>query len=48
MVRQDAHGLIREAYLLIDQKSNDLVLKMVEPEQIAPRTFYDGPFSDHG
>jgi LacI family fructose operon transcriptional repressor len=48
MVRQDAHGLIREAYLLIDQNSNDLVLKMVEPEQIAPRTFYDGPFSDHG
>lgn len=48
MVRQDAHGLIQEAYQLIDQNSNDLVLKMVEPEQIAPRTFYDRLFSDHG
>lgn len=48
MVRQDAHGLIREAYRIIDRSSNDLVLKMVEPEQIAPRTFYDRPFSEHG
>lgn len=48
MVRQDAHGLIMEAYRIIDRNSNDLVLKMVEPEQIAPRTFYDRPFSEHG
>lgn len=48
MVRQDAHGLIQEAYRVIDQNSTDLALKMVEPEQIAPRTFYDSPFSDHG
>ncbi|MCA3453454.1 MAG: LacI family DNA-binding transcriptional regulator [Rhodobacter sp.] len=48
MVRQDAHGLIREAYRIIDQNANDLVLRMVEPEQIAPRTFYDRLFSDHG
>jgi LacI family transcriptional regulator, fructose operon transcriptional repressor len=48
MVRQDAHGLIREAYRMIDDNTQDLVLKMVEPEQIAPRTFYDSPFSDHG
>jgi LacI family transcriptional regulator, fructose operon transcriptional repressor len=48
MVRQDAHGLIREAYRIIDQNSNDLMLTMVEPEQIAPRTFYDRAFSDHG
>lgn len=48
MVRQDAHGLIREAYRMIDENPRDLVLKMVEPEQIAPRTFYDSPFSDHG
>ena len=48
MVRQDAHGLIREAYRLIDQNPHDLVLKMVEPEQIAPRTIYDSPFSDRG
>lgn len=48
MVRQDAHGLIREAYEIIDKAPNDLVLKMVEPEQIAPRTFYDGPFADRG
>ncbi len=48
MVRQDAHGLIREAYRLIDQNPHDPVLKMVEPEQIAPRTFHDRLFSDHG
>jgi LacI family transcriptional regulator, fructose operon transcriptional repressor len=48
MVRQDAHGLIREAYRLIDESPKDLVMKMVEPEQIAPRTFYDSPFFDHG
>jgi LacI family transcriptional regulator, fructose operon transcriptional repressor len=48
MVRQDAHGLIREAYRMIDENLLELVLKMVEPEQIAPRTFYDSPFSDHG
>jgi LacI family transcriptional regulator, fructose operon transcriptional repressor len=48
MVRQDADGLIREAYRMIDENTLDLVLKMVEPEQIAPRTFYDSPFSDHG
>lgn len=48
MVRQDAHGLIREAYRMIDEHPHDLVLKMVEPEQIAPRTFYDSPFSDRG
>jgi LacI family transcriptional regulator, fructose operon transcriptional repressor len=48
MVRQDAHGLIREAYRMIDENALDAVLKMVEPEQIAPRTFYDSPFSDHG
>ncbi len=48
MVRQDAHGLIREAYRMIDEQPHDVVLKMVEPEQIAPRTFYDSPFSDHG
>jgi LacI family fructose operon transcriptional repressor len=48
MVRQDAHGLIREAYRLIDENRNDQVMTMVEPEQIAPRTFYDSPFSDHG
>lgn len=48
MVRQDAHGLIREAYRMIDDNALELVMKMVEPEQIAPRTFYDSPFSDHG
>jgi LacI family transcriptional regulator, fructose operon transcriptional repressor len=48
MVRQDAHGLIREAYRMIDENRNDLVVKMVEPQQIAPRTFYDSPFSDCG
>lgn len=48
MVRQDAHGLIREAYRMIDENPRDPVLKMVAPEQIAPRTFYNGPFSDHG
>jgi LacI family fructose operon transcriptional repressor len=48
MVRQDAHGLIREAYRIIDQNANDPVLRMVEPEQIAPRTFYDRAFSDQG
>ena len=48
MVRQDAHGLIREAYRMIEENPYDLVLTMVEPEQIAPRTFYDSPFSDRG
>ncbi len=48
MVRQDAHGLIREAYRMIDENPHDLVMTMVEPEQIAPRTFYDSPFSDRG
>ncbi|MES2539172.1 MAG: LacI family DNA-binding transcriptional regulator [Pseudomonadota bacterium] len=48
MVRQDAHGLIQEAYRMIDENVLDLVLKMVEPELIAPRTFYDSPFSDRG
>jgi LacI family fructose operon transcriptional repressor len=48
MVRQDAHGLIREAYRMIDENVRDLVLTMVEPEQIAPRTFYDSPFADRG
>lgn len=48
MVRQDAHGLIREAYRMIEERPHDLVLKMVEPEQIAPRTFYDSPFADRG
>lgn len=48
MVRQDAHGLIREAYRMIDENLHDPVLTMVEPEQIAPRTFYDSPFADRG
>lgn len=48
MVRQDAHGLIREAYRMIDENVRTLVLTMVEPEQIAPRTFYDSPFADRG
>jgi len=48
MVRQDAHGLIREAYRIIDQNANDPVLRMVEAEQIVPRTFHDRAFSDHG
>jgi LacI family transcriptional regulator, fructose operon transcriptional repressor len=48
MVRQDAQGLIREAYRMIDNDVRDLVLTMIEPEQIAPRTFYDSPFSDRG
>jgi LacI family fructose operon transcriptional repressor len=48
MVRQDAHGLIREAYRMIDDPPRDLSLIMVEPEQIAPHTFYDSPFADHG
>lgn len=48
MVRQDAHGLIREAYRMIDENTLDQVLKMVEPFQVAPRTFYDGPFADRG
>jgi hypothetical protein len=47
-MRQDAHGLIREAYRLIEEDPHDPVLKMVEPEQIAPRTFYDSPFLDLG
>ena len=48
MVRQEAHGLIREAYRMIDDNVRSLVLTMVEPEQIAPRTFYDSPFADRG
>lgn len=48
MVRQDAHGLIREAYRMIEENPYDLVLTMVEPEQIAPRTYRDSPFSDRG
>lgn len=48
MVRQDVHGLIREAYRMIDETPNDSVMIMVEPEQIAPRTFYDRSFSDQG
>lgn len=48
MVRQDAHGLIREAYRMIDENPQDPVMTMVEPEQIAPRTFYNSPFSDRG
>jgi LacI family transcriptional regulator, fructose operon transcriptional repressor len=48
MVRQDAHGLIREAYRMIDHDVRDLVLTTIEPEQIAPRTFYDSPFADRG
>jgi len=48
MVRQDAHGLIREAYRMIDEAPDALTLRMVEPEQVAPRTFHDRSFSDHG
>lgn len=48
MIRQDAHGLIREAYRMIDENIDGLVLTMVEPELIAPRTFYDSPFADRG
>ncbi len=48
MVRQDAHGLIHEAYRMIEENPYDLVLTMVEPEQIAPRTYRDSPFSDRG
>lgn len=48
MVRQDAHGLIKEAFRMIDGNPRDHMLTMVEPEQIAPRTFYDSPFSDRG
>ena len=48
MVRQDAHGLIGEAYRLIDTPSPDRTLTMVAPELIAPRTFYDSPFADRG
>lgn len=48
MVRQDAHGLIREAYRMIEEKPYDPVLVMIAPEQIAPRTFYDSPFADQG
>jgi LacI family fructose operon transcriptional repressor len=48
MVRQDAHGLIREAYRMIDSDMREVVLTTIEPEQIAPRTFYDSPFADRG
>ena len=48
MVRQDAHGLIREAYRMIDNDMREVVLTTIEPEQIAPRTFYDSPFADRG
>lgn len=48
MVRQDAHGLITEAYRLLDENCSDEVMREVAPELIAPRTFYDDPFSDRG
>lgn len=48
MVRQDAHGLISEAYRLWDENPNTAVLREVPPDLIAPRTFYDDPFSDRG
>ncbi|MEZ5797993.1 MAG: LacI family DNA-binding transcriptional regulator [Paracoccaceae bacterium] len=48
MVRQDAHGLIAEAYRLLDAPSAGPVLSEVAPELIAPRTFYDDPFADLG
>ena len=48
MVRQDAHGLMTEAYRLLDSQSTEITLHQVPPQLIAPRTFYDDPFSDRG
>ena len=48
MVRQDAHGLMAEAYRLLDDNCTDIVMREVAPDLIAPRTFYDDPFSDRG
>ena len=48
MVRQDSHGLIEEAYRLIDTPHPETVMREVEPTLLPPRTIYAGPFGEHG
>lgn len=48
MVRQNADGLIARAFGLLDSDQRAPVVIEVEPELIAPRTIYKGPFSELG
>jgi LacI family fructose operon transcriptional repressor len=48
MVRQDSHGLIEEAYRLMDDPAAGPVIREVEPALVAPRTIHAGPFGEHG
>ncbi|MBA3326118.1 MAG: LacI family DNA-binding transcriptional regulator [Rhodobacteraceae bacterium] len=48
MIRQNAAGLIARAFELIEGEVRDPVLIEIEPELIAPRTIYSGPFSEFG
>jgi LacI family fructose operon transcriptional repressor len=48
MVRQDSHGLIEEAYRLIDEPTPGIAVREVEPTLLPPRTIYAGPFGEHG
>jgi LacI family fructose operon transcriptional repressor len=48
MVRQDSHGLIEEAYRLIDEPHSENVVREVEATLLPPRTIWAGPFGEHG
>lgn len=48
MIRQNSNELIAAAFRLVDTQTEEPVLVMVEPELIAPRTVYRGPFGELG
>jgi len=48
MVRQDSHGLIEQAWRLLDAPPQYPVVIEVKPQLIPERTIYSGPFSDQG
>jgi LacI family transcriptional regulator, fructose operon transcriptional repressor len=48
MVRQNSNELIAAAFRLADAQTEEPVLVEVQPELIAPRTIYRGPFGEVG
>lgn len=48
MVRQNSNQLIAKAYDLLESGVTEASIHAVEPDLIAPRTIFKGPFSDLG
>jgi LacI family transcriptional regulator, fructose operon transcriptional repressor len=48
MVRQNSDQLIAKAYSLLENRITEASIHTVEPDLIAPRTIFKGPFGDLG